>query len=240
MKWIITLPITLTLCGAAIAQPIIGIGELNIGMTMIDFLELPEIKSMGIHDISERTSLDISSTNVRASKGKVWKNTQKSEINYGVKKIYSSDITEFEFLMSTGVVSSSTFKTDWYPFVIRFFNNELIRISITQIEPDSQKFIQLLTDKYGGPTKDEKTNPTLCWSKFFQEELTYLNGSIVYNWGSKAVKAQIRTNQYCAKKSTEYYIIDEIKDSLVNKIEQKIEREINEAESKKKASSSRL
>ena len=53
-KFISTTFLALLLASAAIAQPIVGIGEIRIGMSEQEFLQTAEIKSKNLQDASLR------------------------------------------------------------------------------------------------------------------------------------------------------------------------------------------
>ena len=178
MKKIFSLLI-LFLSSISNAQPIVGLGDFKIGMSLDEFLQVPDIVNLGVHDISTQTSSDYTDKILKRTKGKVWKQTSESAVD-DYKKIYTPGIIDFEFSMALGIKSYSD---DSYEVKLRFYENKLIQIKLPTIRLE---FEDLLTSKYGKPIIENKTKKVICQNGYGAKS-EHLDGSMYSKWGKGCV-----------------------------------------------------
>lgn len=111
---------------AAISQPIVGIGELRIGMPEDEFLNLQDIKS--------KNTQDASSKKFNSSDRDVWKKNHESAVpdSYARMpqywKIYTPEYVVYEFKFATGIKDISG--KDSYDATVDFYKKELISVRL--------------------------------------------------------------------------------------------------------------
>jgi len=235
-KFISTIFLALLLASAAIAQPIVGIGELKIGMSEAEFLQAAEIKSKNLQDASSRK--------YSTSESDLWKKTSDSIVPKDYErypemwKIFTPEYSEYTFKMSTGI--KDFMDRDSYDTTVKVYKNEVIAISI-QISASATKFIDVLTAKYGkSVSKDNMTKET-CQNGY-GAKTEHNTGYIANTWGqSNKISAMVMlSSSNCGKYAGASYSISSEKSSQVSEIERKAKQEAKINEAKEKASSSKL
>jgi hypothetical protein len=192
-----------------VAQPIVGIGDLKIGMSEQKFLDLPYIKGKKIQDAGRRSSLDLID-------GDIWRQTSDSDVpEYLVRllgpelsirnKIYSPHHSKYEFKLRTGVKNKSG--TDEYDAVTEFYKKELIDISLT-IGSSSSAFIDILTTKYGEPYQVNKMTKESCQNES-SVSTEHDTGVVAFKWGENApIEASVvNVRMNCGKNLGSYYSV---------------------------------
>lgn len=235
VKNIISLTLmTAAFVGYAGAQPIVSVGDFKIGMTEEEFLDVQEIKIKNVKDVSMKTSDDRYLEYLGRPSNIVWKMNNESK-NESYSKIYSPEITDYEFSMLLGV---QNYGKDSHKITARFYENKLISIRIPDAGSD---FEELLESKYGKPLKKDNATTVICQNGYGARS-EHFNGSMTSVWGEgKPIKARIKGLFFgCGKFKSEYYIEDIKKVSIVDAIEIKAQKEHVSAEKNNKASSSRL
>jgi hypothetical protein len=235
-KFISTTFLALLLASAAIAQPIVGIGEIRIGMSEQEFLQAAEIKSKNLQDASLRKH--------STSGSDLWKKTQDSVVPESYArfpehwKIYTPEYSEYTFKMSTGI--KDFMDRDSYDTTVQVYKNEVIYISI-QISASATKFIDILNAKYGkSVVKDNMTKET-CQNGY-GAKTEHNTGYIANTWGqSNKISAMVMlSSSNCGKYAGASYSISDEKRSQVSEIERKAKQEAKSNETKEKAASSKL
>jgi hypothetical protein len=230
--------LTLLLTNTALAQQIVGIGDLKIGMSEQEFLELPEIKVQTIQDAGKK-NLPFNSS--------VWKKTSSSipperfAINPQLSKlwkIYSTEYITYDFTMSTGI--KDEFGKDEYPTLVEFYKNEMISIRLI-LETTFNQFDEVLKAKYGKPTIKNNLKKETCQNGY-GARTEHDNGNIMSVWEGQPIEAylMIRTTG-CGKYITKHYRIENSKKkSALDDLESKGKDGISSQDIKSKASSSKL
>ena len=235
-KFISTTFLALLLASAAIAQPIVGIGEIRIGMSEQEFLQTAEIKSKNLQDESLRK--------YSTSESDLWKKTSDSivpkhyETYPELWKIYTPEYSEYRFKMSTGI--KDFMGRDLYDTTVQVYKNEVIHISI-QISASATKFIDILNAKYEkSVVKDNMTKET-CQNGY-GAKTEHNKGYIANSWGeSNKISAMVMlSSSNCGKYAGASYSISGEKRSQVSEIERKAKQEAKSNETKEKAASSKL
>jgi hypothetical protein len=222
------------IANSAFAQPIVGVSDLKIGMTIEEFTDTREIKSKIIRDISTQSSDDRMDEYLERASNMVWKQDSESNVD-SYSKIYAPGIIDYKFGIQLGIkkVTGDTFHV-----TTRFYENKLISI---RIKNPGTELEELLEAKYGKPKIENKTNTVICQNGYGAKS-EHLKGSVADVWGDgKPIKARIYSVFYdCGKAFSEYYIEDVKKVAAVNSIEEKAEQKQKNIERSIKASSSKL
>ena len=235
-KFISTTFLALLLASAAIAQPIVGIGEIRIGMSEEEFLQAAEIKSKNLQDASLRK--------YSTSESDLWKKTSDSIVPKDYErypemwKIYTPEYNEYTFKMSTGI--KDYMDRDSYDTTVKVYKKEVISISIL-ISASSIKFIDILNVKYGNSiVKDNMTKET-CQNGY-GAKTEHNTGYIANTWGqnNKISATVMLSSSNCGKYAGASYSISSEKNSQVSEIERKAKQAAKSNEAKEKASSSKL
>ena len=235
-KFISTTFLALLLASAAIAQPIVGIGEIRIGMSEQEFLQTAEIKSKNLQDASLRKH--------STSGSDLWKKTRDSVVPESYArfpehwKIYTPEYSEYTFKMSTGI--KDFMDRDSYDTTVQVYKNEVIYISI-QISSSATKFIDILNAKYEkSVVKDNMTKET-CQNGY-GAKTEHNTGYIANTWGqSNKISAMVMlSSSNCGKYAGASYSISDEKRMQVSEIERKAKQEAKSNETKEKAASSKL
>ena len=190
------------LTNSAIAQPIVSIGGLTIGMTEQDFLEIPEIKSRNIQDVGNKNSKD----------SDVWKKTADSNVPE-YRKIYTPEYIIYEFKMATGV--KGHMGRDSYDATVEFYKNELISISL-DLTGQSLEFNDILTEKYGKPVFKNTMTKKTCQNAY-GAKTEHLTGYISKTWGgnNQVSALMLTSSSNCDKESGTSYSVSNKKSSIV-------------------------
>jgi hypothetical protein len=213
-----------------VAQPIVSIGDLKIGMTEEEFLVLPIIKSKNIQDYSKK--------NFNASEYDVWKKTSESRNSTYRSRVYLPDNVEYEFKMATGV--KDLLGKDAYDVTAKFYKGELIRIQMN-LSLSLPDFKNILTEKYGNPTLDDNMKKVTCQNTYGAKSEHY-DGYRSWDWGGESeVKASLFMSSIsCGKFGSMYFIGNTKKYNFVLSAEKKAEEDERNEVIKAKASSSKL
>lgn len=230
-KIITAVVMTAVYIGYAGAQPIVAIGDLKIGMTEEEFLELPDIKSKSIQDYSNKkwNSSDLD----------VWKKTNESRNSTYSSRIYLPENVEYEFKMATGVKDFRG--KDAYDVKTIFYKGELIRIQLN-LAASFMDFRNILTEKYGKPTVDDNMKKVTCQNGYGAKS-EHNDGYMSWDWGGKGeIKANLfMSSSSCGKYvGSMYFITNTKKHNFVSSAERKAEEEERNEATKAKASSSKL
>jgi len=221
--------------GVANTPRIVGLGDLKIGMTINEFLNISEIKSKVVRDISSQT-LDerIDSLSGRGI-DKVWKNNNQSKID-GYSKIYTENITDFEFLTELGLSKN---EHDTNKVIARFFEDKLIGITVESV---GKEFEEILIKKYGVPKNSEDLTVENCQNGYGakSESLYGMKESI---WGEEGGITAVVERLFpgCGRAVIISYIIKNSK-TLENvlAIERKAKSDKKDSDLKSKASASKI
>ena len=235
-KFFYTTFLVLLLSSAAIAQPIVNIGELKIGMTEQEFLEISEIKSRNIQDAGHKR--------YNSNENTIWKKTRDSVVPESYArfpehwKIYTPEYIKYNFNMQTGI--KDIMGKDSYDTDVEFYKNELVSIRLS-VGGSFSKFEEVLKEKYGNPiTKNNMTKET-CQNGY-GAKTEHNTGSISSIWGetSEVVARLSIFNSSCGKYPGSSYSIGSKKSLTVFQLEMKAKQESKNIETKEKASTSKL
>lgn len=223
------------------AQEIRGVGNIRIGMSESEFLELPEIKSKNIQDAGKKKW--------DSNDGDVWKKTSESIVpeSYAQTpyywKIYTPDYVKYNFQMATGIKNDSRDK-DLYDAAAEFYKGELIKIKLS-IPPATSffQFKDVLTEKYGKPTRRNNMSKVICQNGYGVKS-EHDDGYITLDWGSDKdqIEASLMiSNRDCGEHSfSSYTILHKQKNTLVSNLERKAQDSAQKEVIKTKATSSKL
>jgi len=180
-KQIIALVYLICAVTASYSQTIKGIGDLVIGMSVEEFLELPEIKIKNIKDFQNASEInnwmDLRKTTIDSSV---------SDIDY---RVYSADVVKFDFLYQVGIFDRQG--DDKYKLTATFYKTKLARLYISDFKAE---FEDILTKKYGKPIKLDKLTSISCQNAYGAVS-TQIKGSETLIWGKdKKIVATLRSN----------------------------------------------
>lgn len=233
-KYAVTLLMSLTFSGFSVSQPIVAIGDIKIGMSEDEFLEVPEIKAKTLKDKSNQTSAE--NLEILRGKGftKLWKTTKDSNVA-SYNRIYTTQVTNFEFAMPLGISNS---QGDTYGIALNFFDGRLIEIRVDQAGVNFEKALEV---KYGPAIMEDKTKSVTCQNGYGAKS-EHLIGSLASIWGKdKPIEAKVYWTFFdCGERGSAYYIRDVKKVQQANELEKSAKKEATNADIKAKASSSRL
>ena len=222
------------LSGLVNAQPITGLGDIKIGMTVEEFLGSEELKNKNVRDISTQSHNDRMEELLKKSNNTIWKKDSESKVD-SYLKIYLTGVIEYEFKIPLGVKSYSG---DLHEVKAKFYDGKLISIRVPNA---GTEFEELLTTKYGKPLKMDRTKTVICQNGYGAKS-EHLNGSMASVWGEgKPIRAQVHWSFYdCGKGGSAYYIEDVKKVGTVEALERKAEQNQKNSETYNKASASKL
>ena len=228
--------LTFYISNAANAQPIVSLGELKIGMTEIEFLELPEVKSKTIQDIGNKKN-DLND-NV------VWKKTADSTIPDSFSrrpelwKIHTPEYIKYEFKMSTGVKDGMN--KDLYKTTLEFYKNKLVLIDL-DISGSFHTFVEILTKKYGKPVVVGKMKKEICQNGYGVKS-EHDTGYTTSNWGlERDISGRLMLlNSECGKYPGAFYQITNKQGEAVKELERVAAQEAFNKANSEKSSSSKL
>jgi len=218
------------ICGYVGAQPVVGVGDIKVGMTEMDFLQVSDIKSKSIQDFSGKKG-DFFSI--------VWKRNSDSGNSAFGDKIYSKEYIKYYFKLETGVINHRG--SDIYDVVANFYKGELISIDIN-VGVSANDFVTILSEKYGKPNFIDETKKSVCQNSY-GAKTEHNDGSRYWNWGGgNHIVASIGMFAGdCGKNFASTYSIKNIeKSNLIFNIEKNLAEDFKKSETKAKASSSRL
>jgi hypothetical protein len=217
---------------AAIAQPIVSIGNFKIGMTEEEFNRLPDVKSKNIQDFSNY--------NFWIADSDIWRKTSESRNQKVSIRIYLSDHIEYQFKISTGI--KDFMGKDSYEVTARFYKGELIEI-IVNTGSSTTQFREILTEKYGTPLSINNMKKEICQNGY-GARTEHNTGGLFWVWKEKnaSVDASLMiVNFGCGKNAGAYYIVkDGSKADFVKNLEKEAEKNAKSEELKTKSSSSTL
>jgi hypothetical protein len=104
--------------GFVSAQPITGIGELKIGMSEVDFLALPDMKSRKILDAAEQS--------YKNSDDIIYRTTIASKVG---DKVYLPDVAMYKLKLPIGVPETLS-KKDFYDVRVVIYQNKIVDIFV--------------------------------------------------------------------------------------------------------------
>jgi hypothetical protein len=229
IKSLIPLVFAILLLGSANAQPIIGIGDFKIGMSITDFLNAPEIRSKIVRESSAGDILSQMNDG-----GTVWKTDNKSRVE-DYRKIFSAGISKYEFKMSL-----SESEINEQGLSAEFYEGLLIKLTVNR--GFSLKFLDILKNKYGEPKVTNKMKSVVCQNGY-GAKFERNDGSLHYEWGSEnPINAEIVVLSLSCGKffSILYTVKDVVKANLVFQAEQKLKKAYEEEIKKQNSASSKL
>ncbi len=224
----------LTVCGVflmhtANAQNIVGVGNLRMGMTEAEFLELPEISSKLVRDAEDK--------NYKQDDRAVWKKTNESKVA-SYEKIYSPDYVVYEFDMAIGIKDYAG--NDNYKVSAKFVKRKLIHIQV--FLTGGYDVEKLLSEKYGQPNVLDKMKKVVCQNGYGAKSV-HSDGFIAFEWGAKTKNnaSLLIGSSDCGKLITSSYSVEDGKKySQILEAERRIEKNIEKEELKNKANASKL
>ncbi len=212
------------------AQEIQGIGDIRVGMSEAEFLELPDIKSKNIQDAANKG---------HRSDRDMRKITSESQISVWYSRIFTPEYVKYEFKMATGIKDYSG--KDVYDATVEFYKGELIKIMLNTSASVSN-FKDILTEKYGKPTVIDTMKKEICQNSY-GAKTEHNTGSIIWGWGDNGqIEASMTISSFgCGKFSASFYTISHSKkSSLVIDLERKSRQDAEKEQLKEKAGSSKL
>lgn len=215
----------------AVAQPIVGISYLRIGMVESEFLELPEIKEKNLQDFADFKGVTLDAD--------IWRQTNETPNSIAGSRIYLPDYVEYKFKMERSILSSGA--GDSYGITAIFYKKELIKLEL-KTAPSTAEFIDVLTEKYGKPIIVDKMKKEVCQNNFGGKSM-HNSGEFSWSWRGKGpVKAMVRINQFgCGKYVASSYTVEDAKKiELAYKLEREAEINNKKTEAKTKAAASTL
>lgn len=229
MSWRNVISFLLIACGVSTSfcQDISGIGDLKVGMSIEEFLELPFLKEKRVQDKGNRK--------YPTDEGDVWRTTVESQVEK-YSRVYSIDVVQFELNASMGV--PKTLGGDSYDTTILFYKNKLASVYVFDV---GLEFEKILTAKYGTPVKEDKTKRVICQNGYGARS-THFDGTESTIWGKgKKITAILRWSFYdCGKGASSYTVADEAIAKTLRMIEQNGIKASEAEEAKAKAGASKL
>jgi hypothetical protein len=221
--------------GTVVAQPIVGIGDLKIGMAEAEFLELPEIKTKSIADAAEMP-WDF-------HENFVFKTTRDSSFADSRKnmRVFAPGYIQYTFKMAAGIKDRQG--ADLYVTTLDFYKGELIQITLNTLASSFPDFLEILTGKYGKPIETDARTKEVCQNGY-GARVERKNGNIVYGWrGRGPIEAEMVHSFFgCEFNAYTYTVRNSKKRALLDSLDAraKVVAEVERLKSKANASPSRL
>jgi hypothetical protein len=218
----------------AAAQPIVGLGELKIGMSEEEFLDVPDIKRRRIIPGESTGALPWEIFLFRKTSDSMPAKYRQDLENW---KIFSPDHTQYELSMAVGVKDKSG--RDLYKTWMSFYKTKLVKI-LVDIKSESKTFIEIIETKYGAPVVTDRLKKEVCEDDN-GKKTEYYGGSMDFDWGQKApITASVFFSSFCGSVVGRYEISDRVGDLELFKIELDLKKYFIESNKKSKAEASKL
>lgn len=232
IKVIITFSVILSFSSIATSAQVEGIGDFIIGMSSDDFLNLPSIRDRQIVDggtgeldarmkcirsqpLGKLSDCTKNLTPVADRSAAIKKITVDSEFSGGRKQVYSKDVVDYSLRENLGIVSDKTAEQN-YDIRLRFYKDKLVSMRVGY----ATYFEDILRQKYGNPTIEDKTKSVICQNKM-GAKVNRMDGYRALIWdGPRDVEAVLmEVFMDCGSLGTSYTVKDKKMEALVKEIE---------------------
>lgn len=217
----------LILADLTYGQEIAGVGDFKIGMSTPEFLALSSIREKRISDATEEKQVPNEIDLLKATKDAV--------LLPKYNRIYSRDIEKYMFRQSIGIPDLNG--KDMYWMTATFYQDKMAGISVHGAH---SKFEEILTAKYGAPTKDNQTKSVVCQNGYGAKR-DFVEGNTYTKWGKgKIIGALGFSYHFCEMTGASYSVEDTQTMDIVRQLQKSGREAAEKEENKNSAAGSKL